>query len=124
MASLMDWMENTYEESHGNVYAQLTREMRHSVSDKAYQVLFWDADVCTLGEDSLTIEEALNDACKWVKPYFTVEVDFPGNIVETWKFYQFATTWVVRIEREKAPVVMAVLVSKEFGELTVEGYLV
>ena len=56
MASLMGWMENTYEESHGNVYAQLTREMRHSVSDKAYQVLFWDADVCTLGEDSLTIE--------------------------------------------------------------------
>lgn len=123
MASLMAWMENAYEESHANVYHQLVNELRSEVSDKAFQVLHWEAEVCTLGEDSLTIEEALNDACKSLKPYHTVEVVLSERLVEEWHFYQFATTWVVRIVREKAPVVMAVLVSQEFGTLTPEGYL-
>jgi len=122
MASLKDWMENAYEESHGSVYHQLVNDMKHSAPSFSYQVLYWQAEVCTMGEDSVPLEEALNDACKWVKPEFSIEVVFPGNLVEEWKFYSFATTWVVRIEREKAPCVMAVLVSEPFKTLDAEGY--
>lgn len=124
MASLIDWITEEYGRVHGGAYAQLMRKIKHSISDEACQVLSWDAEICTLGEDSTPIEEALNDACKSFKSYFSIKITFFDNLFEEWKFYQFATTWVVRIEREGAPCVMAVLVSEEFKTQDAKGYLV
>lgn len=122
MASLMDWIAEEYGESHAVVYHRLVNEIWRHAPSFSYQVLHWQADVCTMGEDSAPLEEALNDACKCVRPYFSIRLMFHNNLFEEWKFYSFATTWVVRIEREGAPCVMAVLVSEPFRSLDAKGY--
>lgn len=122
MASLMDWIAEEYGESHGVAYHRLVSEMGRRASSYSSQALHWQAEVYTLGEDGGPTEEALNDACKLVKPDFFIKLMFHNNLFEEWRFYTFATTWVVRIEREGAPCVMAVLVSEPFRTLDAKGY--
>lgn len=118
MASLMDWITQDQEEKSADTILRLQQALRHRVGPKADQMLLWDAEICTLGETSTPIEEALNDACSRIHSSVAILIDD-----DVWRFYQFETTWVLRLGNKDSIHAsgLAVLVSEEFRDLNAEG---
>lgn len=119
MASLMDWITAAYEEKSAGVILSLRDKLKNEVHENADQCLVWDAEVCTLGEDSTPIEEALFESLGRFPAYFLFR-----NGDEIWRFSRFATSWVIRIIHDGPGMVpdrMAVVKSEEYRPLDAEG---